>query len=66
MTATTLPGLNTVSGIVIAKGNTALHEALPFALESALADGSYAKIMADFGVPDGALTVEQIRNPAPS
>lgn len=66
MTATTLSGLNTVSGIVIAKGNTTLHEALRFALESALADGSYAKIMADFGVPDGALTVEQIRNPAPS
>jgi len=66
MTATTLSGLNTVSGIVIAKGNTALHEGLRLALESALADGSYAKVMADFGVPDGALTVEQIRNPAPS
>lgn len=65
MTTTTLAGFNTVSGIVVAKGNAALREALRLALEDALADGSYAKIMADFGVPDGALTEEQIRNPAP-
>lgn len=66
MTASTLAGPSTVSGIVIAKGNTALHEALRFALESALADGSYAKVMADFGVPEGVLTLEQIRNPSPA
>lgn len=65
MTTTTLAGVNTVSGIVIAKGNTALREALRLALESALADGGYAKVMADFGVPDGVLTVEQIRNSPP-
>ena len=65
MTAATLSGVNTVSGIVIAKGNAALREALRLALEDALADGSYAKVMADFGVPDSALTAEQIRNPAP-
>lgn len=66
MAASTLAGLSTVSGIVIAKGNTALREALRLALEDALADGSYAKVMADFGVPDGVLTLEQMRNPAPS
>lgn len=66
MAASTLAGLSTVSGIVIAKGNTALHEALRLALEDALADGGYAKVMADFGVPDGALTLQQMRNPAPS
>lgn len=66
MAASTLAGLSTVSGIVIAKGNTALREALRLALEDALADGGYAKVMADFGVPDGALTLEQMRNPAPS
>lgn len=66
MTQGVLAGLNTISGIVIAKGNTALHEALRLALETALADGSYKKIMVDFGVPDGALTIEQIRNPPPT
>lgn len=66
MAASTLAGLSTVSGIVIAKGNMALREALRLALEDALADGGYAKVITDFGVPDGALTLEQMRNPAPS
>ena len=65
MTTPTLPGRTSLSGIVMAKGNTALNGALQQALESAVADGSYMKIMSDFGVPDGALTVEQIRNPPP-
>ena len=58
--------VNTISGIVIRKGNAALHDELRLALESALADGSYAKLMAEFGVPEGALTLEQIRNPSPA
>lgn len=65
MSSGTLEGLVSTSGIVLAKGNKALATALQLALESAVADGSYAKIMADFGVPEGALTVEQIRNPPP-
>ena len=65
MTTTTLAGVNSVSGIVMAKGNAALREALRLALESAVADGGYAKVMADFGVPDGVLTMEQIRNSPP-
>ena len=63
MTSGTLPGMTTLSGIVMARGNARLHEALRLALESAVADGSYPKILAEFGVPEGALTVEQIRNP---
>ena len=55
--------MTTLSGIVMARGNARLHEALRLALESAVADGSYPKILAEFGVPEGALTVEQIRNP---
>ena len=65
MTTPTLPGRSSVAGIVMAKGSTALHEALQQALESAVADGSYMKIMTEFGVPDSALTVAQIRNPPP-
>ncbi|HYZ63722.1 MAG TPA: ABC transporter substrate-binding protein [Acetobacteraceae bacterium] len=66
MTEATLPDFLTVSGIVVGKGNTAMAEALRLALESAVADGSYQKILDAFGVPDGALTVEQIRNPRPA
>jgi len=65
MTSGMLPDMTTLSGIVIGRDNKALHEALRLALESAIADGSYMKIMTDYGVPDGALTVEQIRNPPP-
>ncbi len=65
MTPALLSGHSTVSGIVVAKGDTAIATALRLALESAIADGSYQKILEKFGVPDGALTVEQIRHPAP-
>ncbi|CAN7303254.1 transporter substrate-binding domain-containing protein [Bosea sp. LjRoot9] len=65
MTTSTLADSISTSGIVIAKGNEALRTALRLALESAVTDGSYQKILADFGVPDGALSVEQIRNPLP-
>ena len=65
MTEGTLPGQDSLSGIVMARGNAALREALRLALESAAADGSYGRIMADFGVPEGALTLDQIRGPHP-
>ncbi len=61
----TLPGDRTLSGIVVAKGNTALAEALRLALASAAADGSYGALLTEFGVPDGALRIEQIRSPLP-
>ena len=65
MTDATLPGLVSVSGIVVAKGNTAMRDALRLALEAAVADGSYQNILAEFQVPDEALDIEQIRNPPP-
>lgn len=64
MTPGSIPGKTLISGIVIARGNSALHEALRLALESAVADGGYMKILTDYGVPEGALTVERIRDPA--
>lgn len=66
MLPATLANSLSVSGIVVAKGNTAMHEALRLALESAVADGSYRKILDDFDVPDEALTVEQIRSSPPA
>ncbi|WP_046868171.1 ABC transporter substrate-binding protein [Microvirga massiliensis] len=60
MTTSVLKDSQTIAGIVIAKGNTALQKALMVALEDAVADGSYHKILEEFGVPDAALTVEQI------
>ncbi len=64
MTGATLPDSNTVSGIVVAKDDPAVRDAVRLALESALADGSYQKIFDDYKVPEGALTAEQIRQPS--
>ena len=64
MTTSVLPGSLSISGIVVAKGNAALQNALLLAMESAVADGSYGKIMAEFGVPDGALTAAEMRQNA--
>jgi polar amino acid transport system substrate-binding protein len=64
ITTSVLKDSQTISGIVIAKGNTALQTALMRALEDAVADGSYLKILEQYGVPDAALTVEQIREHA--
>ncbi|MBE9605137.1 ABC transporter substrate-binding protein [Acetobacteraceae bacterium H6797] len=63
MTSGMLPNMMSISGIVVAQNNKPLQDALRLALESAAADGSYQEIMADFAVPEGALSVEQIRNP---
>lgn len=63
MSMGSLPGRNLVAGIVVARGNAKLRDALRLALESAVADGSYQKILSDFGAPEGALTLEQIRAP---
>jgi polar amino acid transport system substrate-binding protein len=57
-----LPGMTTVSGIVVGKDNDAMHKALLLALEAAVSDGSYQAIMNAFGVPNGALTATQIRD----
>lgn len=63
MTGSVLKDFSTVSGIVVAKGNTALAEALRLALEAAVADGSYGRLLDAFGLAESALTVDEIRNP---
>lgn len=63
MSSGSLPGRNLIAGIVVARGNDRLRDALRLALESAIADGSYGKILSDFGASEGALTLEQIRAP---
>ena len=65
MTGGALRGMSTVSGIVIAKGNAALAEALRLALEVAVADATYAHLFDEFGLAEAALTVNEIRNPPP-
>ena len=32
-------------------------------MESAIADGSYRRILEEYGVADGALTAAEVRNP---
>lgn len=63
MTESTLAETASLSGMVVAKANTALHEALKLALESAIADGSYLNILNEYGVAEGALTAAEVRNP---
>lgn len=63
MTGSMLKDVSTVSGIVVAKGNIALAEALRLALEAAVADGSYSHLLDEFGLAEAALTVDEIRNP---
>jgi polar amino acid transport system substrate-binding protein len=58
-----LPGTANVSGIVVKKGSADLYRALQLALEAAVADGSYAALLKEFGADSGALTVDEIRNP---
>lgn len=57
----TLVGLHVISGIAIAKGRDDLYKALLLAFESSVADGSYMAMLGQFGVPDGGLTLDQIR-----
>lgn len=63
MTQPTLADTSELAGIVIAKGNDQLAKALRLALESAIEDGSYAKILKKYGAEDGALTLAEVRNP---
>ena len=65
MTTAVLPETSELAGIVIAKDNDQLAKAIQLALESAIEDGAYAKILAKYGAEDGALTVAEVRNPRP-
>lgn len=63
MTRATLPDTASIAGIVIGKENNQLATAVRLALESAISDGSYHKILEKFGAPDGALTIAEVRKP---
>ena len=63
MTRSTLPDTATIAGIVVDKGNDQLAGAIQLALESAIEDGSYQAILEKYGADDGALTIEEVRNP---
>ncbi len=63
MTESTLPETASLAGIVVGRENAALREALILAMESAIADGSYRRILEEYGVADGALTAAEVRNP---
>jgi polar amino acid transport system substrate-binding protein len=63
MTTATLPETSALAGIVIAKDNDQLAKAVQLALESAIEDGSYAKILQKYGAEDGALNIAEVRDP---
>lgn len=63
MTRSVLPDTASIAGIVVGKENHQLATAIRLALESAISDGSYMKILEKFGAPDGALTIAEVRKP---
>ncbi|MBM3597742.1 MAG: transporter substrate-binding domain-containing protein [Alphaproteobacteria bacterium] len=63
MAVSTLRGTSTIGGIVVNKGNDKLYLALRLAMEDAIKDGSYLKILQKYGVENGAMTIEEVRNP---
>lgn len=56
-----LDGLESISGLAVGKENHALYQAMLIAMESAVADGSYAAILKEFGASESALTAERIK-----
>lgn len=63
MTEGTLADTRDVSGIVIAKDNDKLAEAIRLALLSMLKDGSYQKLLNDYGVGSAALSQSDVQTP---
>jgi polar amino acid transport system substrate-binding protein len=53
-----------VTGFAISKGNEAMHKALTLAMESAIKDGSYHKLLEEYGVGDLGISVETLHTPA--
>jgi polar amino acid transport system substrate-binding protein len=52
------------AGIVVAKGNLAMRKAVALALVSAIEDGSYKKLLDEYGVGSSAVSVETARKSA--
>lgn len=63
MTKSTLADTASIAGIVVDKGNDQLAKAVRLALESAIKDGSYRKILEKYSAADGALTINEVRTP---
>jgi len=63
MTEAILPETSELAGIVIAEGNDQLAKAVRLALESAIEDGSYGKILKKHDVEEGAVTIAEVRAP---
>jgi polar amino acid transport system substrate-binding protein len=59
----TLQGTRSLAGIVIAKDNNALAKALRLALLDMMHDGSYQKLLAEYGVADASLTPTDLEEP---
>ncbi len=61
----TLPGSVQAAGIVVGKDNTALATALRIALKSLAQDGTYQKILTQYGVGDSAVSAKDMDAPPP-
>lgn len=65
MTAEIVPGFEVISGIALQKDNKALQNAMRLALERLYANGEYQKLIAEYGVPESTLSLDQIRSDNP-
>lgn len=63
MTPGTLRDTRSLAGIVIAKDNDQLAKALRLALLDMMHDGSYRKLLAEYGVADAALSPAEVEKP---
>jgi polar amino acid transport system substrate-binding protein len=63
MTEGTLPGTQDVAGIVIGRDNDKLASAIRLALVGMLRDGSYQKLLNDYGVGSAALGPAEVQTP---
>jgi polar amino acid transport system substrate-binding protein len=54
----------TPAGIVLEKGNAPMRKALALALLSLMADGSYQKLLEDYGVGSGTVPADEVRKSA--
>lgn len=63
MTNVFLPDYASIAGIVIGRENNQLATAIRLALESAIEDGSYRRILEKYGATEGILTIPEVRNP---
>jgi polar amino acid transport system substrate-binding protein len=63
MTEGTLPGTQDVAGVVIGKDNDKLAAAIRLALAGMVRDGSYQKLLSDYGVSSSALSLTDVETP---